>query len=67
MRITELIPTSGELFFGRAVSTRGRRYTFSAFGGRAEYCFREDAAPLADGRAVWRQIKSPPALAREAR
>jgi hypothetical protein len=66
MQITELHPpiNNGSMFFGRALSRRGRHYQFCATPeGEACGIFREDPRYVThDGKTFWEQIKAPLAL-----
>ncbi len=67
MQIIELHPpiNGGTLYFGRAKSSRGRRYEFLASmnGEPGPRTFREEAwAALPDGRTFWLSVPTPTAL-----
>ena len=65
MQITKLQPVNaGTLFWGIAVSQRGRRYDFcAALKGDPCAVFREDpTCRTHDGRTFWAHITAPKAL-----
>jgi len=66
MQITKLVPPINGLFSGDAISTRGRRYKFTATPEGEVDCHRENwQFPMADGRSIWDvNIAPPPALVR---
>ena len=64
-RLSELDPTTdGTLFFGLAVSKRGRRYEFRTTAeGDVGGVYREDpTCATADGSTFWESVRAPRAL-----